>query len=334
MRIEILPDTFDQELYNSVAPHPLQSWEWGEARKKMGIRVIRIGEYNHDVLKNVFQVTFHKIPKTPFTIGYLPRSTFPNKDVLHFLQKEGHRQNCIFIKVEPYVVKGQPSQPYHPHLVKSPHPLFPKWTQILDLTLSEGELLKRLKPKTRYNIGIAQKKGVQIREMTSDEGFNIFSGLFFDTASRQKYYGHNREYHKIIFDSLKGKMAHILVALFRANGKLIPLACYEVFTFNDVLYYPYGGSSVDYRNVMAPNLLMWEAILFGKRNGCTKFDMWGSLPADYDPSDPWSGFTRFKQGYGTEFVEFVSGRDLIISQPLYKLYNVAHTLRKKILRMG
>lgn len=334
MKIEILSDDFNQELYNSVAIHPLQSWQWGEARKKMGIRVMRVGVFVNEELKNVFQVTFHTIPKTPFTIGYLPRSTFPNKDVLHFLQKEGKKQNCIFIKVEPYVAKGQPSQLFHPDLVKSPHPLFPKFTQVLDLTLSESELLKRLKPKTRYNIGIAQKRGVEIREMTSDEGFSIFSGLFFDTASRQKYYGHNREYHKVIFDSLKEKMAHILVALYRAHGKLTPLAAYELFIFNDVMYYPYGGSSVDYRNVMAPNLLMWEAILFAKNNGCKKFDMWGSLPPDYDPADPWSGFTRFKQGYGTEFIEFVSGRDLIISQPLYHLYNLAHTIRKKVLRVG
>ncbi len=334
MKIQIIPDDFDIETFNKVAPHPLQSWEWGEARKKMGLEVLRIGEFHDDVLKNVFQITLHRIPKTPFTIGYLPRSVFPNKDVLHFLQAEGHRKNCIFIKVEPYVRKGQPSQPYHPHLVKSPHPLFPKWTQMLDLTLSEEELLKKLKPKTRYNIGLAQKKGVEIREMSTDEGFNIFAGLYFDTANRQEYYGHNRQYHQIIFDSLKGKMAHILVALCRVEGKLAPLACYEVFTFNDVLYYPYGGSSVDYRNFMAPNLLMWEAILFGKKNGCKTFDMWGSLPPDYDPNDAWSGFTRFKQGYGTEFVEFVSGRDLIISQPLYKIYNLAHKLRKKVLRMG
>ncbi|OGK19729.1 hypothetical protein A3D80_03205 [Candidatus Roizmanbacteria bacterium RIFCSPHIGHO2_02_FULL_40_13b] len=330
MKIEIIKDDFDREKYNRVAPHPLQSWEWGEARKKMGIEVLRIGEFRDDVLKNVFQVTFHKIPKIPFKIGYLPRSVFPNKDVLHFLQIGGQRRNCIFIKVEPYVEKGQPSQSYHPHLVKSPHPLFPKWTQMLDLRLSEEELMKKLKPKTRYNIKVAQKNGIVVREMTNETGFNVFVGLYFGTASRQQYYGHNKKYHETIFNNFKEGIAHILIA-FRGNT---PLASYELFTFNDVLYYPYGGSSVDYRNLMAPNLLMWEAILFGKKHGCTRFDMWGSLPPNYEQNDPWAGFTRFKEGYGTKFVELVSGRDLIVSPLLYNIYNIAYNVRKKVMRMG
>ncbi|MEK7078840.1 MAG: peptidoglycan bridge formation glycyltransferase FemA/FemB family protein, partial [Patescibacteria group bacterium] len=95
----------------------------------------------------------------------------------------------------------------------------------------------------------------------------------------------------------------------------------------DIFYYPYGGTSELHRNLMAANLLMWEAIRLGKKLGATKFDMWGSLPQNYDQHNPWAGFTRFKEGYGTTFTEFVPGLDLVISPFLYSLYNLMYTLR-------
>ena len=84
MHIDYIPDNFDITVYNAVASHPLQSWEWGEARKKMGIEVIRLGEFSNekDSLTNIFQLTIHPIPHTPYKIGYLPRSVWPSQVAL------------------------------------------------------------------------------------------------------------------------------------------------------------------------------------------------------------------------------------------------------------
>lgn len=317
--------------YNTVAQHPIQSWEWGEARKAMGIDVMRVGEYENESLVHTYQLTFHPIPFTPFTIGYLPRSDMPSQQALKLIDNEAKKRRAIFVKIEPLVstlkdmdvnllskqVDVRPSQ----------HPLFPKWTQIIDLTKQEDVLLKNMHPKTRYNIGLAKKKGVEIREVTNEEGFDIFSKLYFDTCMRQEYRGHTLNYHKIIFDYLKKDIAHILIAYFDNT----PLSAYELFIFNDVLYYPYGGSSTENKNVMAPNLLMWEAIRFGKSLGAKKFDLWGSLPPDYDRNSPWAGFTRFKEGYGGDFVEFVGSFDLVLHAPLYNLYGIVHTLRRRLM---
>ena len=84
---------------------------------------------------------------------------------------------------------------------------------------------------------------------------------------------------------------------------------------------------------MASNLLMWEAIKLGKKLGAKKFDMWGSLGPNYDTDDPWSGFTRFKEGYGTKFVEFTGSYDLVINKNLYKLYNLADKFRGQYLKL-
>ncbi|OGK22042.1 hypothetical protein A3C23_03080 [Candidatus Roizmanbacteria bacterium RIFCSPHIGHO2_02_FULL_37_13b] len=371
MEIKIISEKTDAERFNNLAINPLQSWEWGEARKKMGIEVLRLGEFSarggssserdkEFALKNVFQLTFHKIPYTRFTIGYLPRSVIPSRQVLDFLKNEAKKRNCIFIKIEPYVissnVKAQDSKFQRKtesdltikqlnNVTISSHPLFPSWTQLIDLTKSEDELLKNMHQKTRYNIRLAEKKGVEIREMTNDEGFGIFAKLYFDTCRRQGYRGHTYKYHQIIFETLKDKIAHIFVAFYPEKGKMTPLSSFELFTFNDVCYYPYGGSALENRNLMGANLLMWEAIKFAKRSGAKKFDMWGSLGLEYKelssvgPSTElrtnlnkdWIGFTRFKEGYGTEFVEFVESFDLVINQLLYTGYNIVNAIRKKIL---
>ncbi len=335
MTVRIIEDLFSRTQFDDLATHPLQSWEWGEARKKMNIEVLRLAEYTNKQITNVYQLTLHPIPYTQFKIGYLPRSVFPSKKTLEFITDYCKKNNVIFVKIEPYEdkskIKDQRSklQIKNQKLIKSTHPLFPEWTQIIDVTKSEDELLKSMHPKTRYNIRLAQKKGVVVKEMSNEKGFEIFSRLYFDTCKRQKYYGHTPRYHKIVWEALKKDIAHILIAFYNET----PIATYELFHFKDVLYYPYGGTSTEYRNVMAPNLLMWEAILLGKKLGAKYFDMWGSLPPQYNQNHPWAGFTRFKEGYGGEFVQFVGSYDLVINPFLYKIYTLIHKLREVYLQL-
>jgi lipid II:glycine glycyltransferase (peptidoglycan interpeptide bridge formation enzyme) len=78
---------------------------------------------------------------------------------------------------------------------------------------------------------------------------------------------------------------------------------------------------------------MWQAMLFGKNQGCHTFDLWGSLGPNPKKSDPWYGFHRFKKGYGGKLVEFIGSFDLVINKPLYKLYNIADSLRWKWLKL-
>jgi lipid II:glycine glycyltransferase (peptidoglycan interpeptide bridge formation enzyme) len=328
MQVQVIADSFDKHIFNSVSAHPLQSWEWGEARKKMGIDVLRLGEFSKDQLEHVFQITLHPIPYTRFKIGYLPRSVWPSKKTFEFLFDYGKKHGIIFTKIEPYAYKKNYKLPTTEYkLIKSSHPLFPEWSQVLNLNKSEDELLRSMHSKTRYNIRLAEKKGVVVKEMSDEKGFEIFSKLYFETCKRQKYFGHSPRYHKIVWESLKKDIAHILIAFYNDT----PLAAYELFYFNKVFYYPYGGTSLEYRNFMAANLLMWEAIKLGKKLGAEHFDMWGSLPPQYSHAHSWAGFTRFKEGYGTSFIEFVGSYDLIINETGYSIYNFAYKLREMYL---
>lgn len=325
----------DRAIFNKLASHPLQSWEWGEFRESMGIKVIRLGKYENDNLIEVIQLTVHKLP-LKFSIGYIPKSPIPSKEMFEKLSDIGKENNCIFIKLEPNVLKGDSDfllLTSNFRITSSSHPLFTRYSFILDLNKSDEEFLKSFHNKTRYNIKIAQKNGVVICENNSASAFKKYLALTDQTLKRQMFFAHDREYHVKMWEALgKAGIAHLFTAKFIHDGKENILAAWILFIFNKVIYYPYGASSNAFRNVMASNLMMWEAIRWGKKMGAEKFDMWGSLGPDADPSDPWFGFHRFKQGYGTTLVEFAGSYDLIINPLIYKLYNIIYLLRGKFLK--
>jgi len=160
------------ENYNELATHPLQSWQWGEFRKDQGVAVVRLGIFQKAKLMQVFQITFHQIPHLPFSIGYLPKSSLPSKEVINKLKEIGQEKKAIFIKIEPNTEKSEirNSKSETLGLIKG-KPLFTKYTSVIDLTKIEEELLKSFKPKTRYNIHLAEKHGVSVREDNSEKAF-------------------------------------------------------------------------------------------------------------------------------------------------------------------
>jgi lipid II:glycine glycyltransferase (peptidoglycan interpeptide bridge formation enzyme) len=192
---------------NTLVSHPLQSYEWGEFRKSSGVKVIRMGFSKNKKLINGFSLTIHKIPHTPFSIGYLPKGNLPDRELIDELRKIGKTEKCIFIQLEPNVM----SKPQVRHeilklgLKPSARPLFTKYSFILDLTKSEEELLKNMHPKARYNIRVAQKHGVEVKEDNSDEAFEEYLRLMKETTVRQKFYAHTQKYHQQMWKILEPK---------------------------------------------------------------------------------------------------------------------------------
>lgn len=335
---EVLPE--ESQNFNQVVNHPLQSWQWGEFREKTGVKVVRIGRFDKTKIVDGWQITFHQLPKLPYTIGYLPKSNLVDEEVLSILKALGQKNQAIFIKLEPNI--GLPVGETQPafnkikkfllnHNCVYGRPLFTKYTFQIDLTCNTETLLSRLKPKTRYNIGLAFRKGVKISEDNSDQAFQKYLDLTFDdTTKRQHFYAHDRKYHQNMWSILKKSgMAHLLKATWQKET----LVTWIVFVFNKNLYYPYGASSSKHRQLMASNLMLWEAIRFGKKLKLDTFDLWGSLGPNPDPKDPWFGFHRFKKGYNPNLIEFVGTFDYIIDQPKYKLYKIADNLRWRWLKI-
>lgn len=332
----------DKTAFDKVATHPLQSYAWGEWREKTKVKVERLGTWDGNKLTAGYQVTIHPLPRTRYTIGYFPRGPLPDERQIKALKEIGARNNCVMIKLEPNVASPLTEESVKVSQHKSikeylkangcveGRTLFTKYSWQVDLTKSEDELLAGMKPKTRYNIGVAQRHGVEIGVDDTVEAFEEYLRLTQETTTRQGFFAHTPDYHRTMWREMhKAGIAHLLVAKYQ--GKT--LATWIFFVFNNVLYYPYGASSSENREVMASNLLMWEGMKWGKKMGCKLFDMWGALGPNPDPKDPWFGFHKFKEGYGGQLVEFVGSYDLVLAPAVYKIYRVAEAVRWTVLRI-
>jgi len=293
--------------------HPLQTTEWGEFRK----------EWGNEILTTEFGiVTLHKIPFTKFKIGIFEKGPKPTREMINQLKELGKEKSIVFIKLEPNVEKDDSIIELlsKSGLIRG-KTLFTPTTFWIDLTKSEEELLASFSSKTRYNIRLAQKHGVNVRIDNSDKAFEKYLELTEETNKRQGFYSHTPRYHRLMWKHLKGNIANLLKASYK--GEII--TTWILFSHDGFLYYPYGASTDKYKEVMANNLMMWEAIKFGKKQGLTTFDLWGR--------EEGKGFTKFKEGYNPKVVEFVGSWDLVINKPMYYLYRMAEKVRWWILRL-
>jgi lipid II:glycine glycyltransferase (peptidoglycan interpeptide bridge formation enzyme) len=330
--------------FDRLAVHPLQSWSWGEFREKLGQKVIRLGRFSNGKLVEVAQTSIHRIPHLSYTIGYCPRGPLPTKEMVEAVREEVKKYNCIFVKFEPGILKG-PTLPRQGRTLsdlrslglKQGKALFTPFTFQIDLTKSEEELLAGMKPKTRYNIRLAEKKGVIVEEDNSDEAFAQFQRLTEETTRRQHFYAHDRKYRQLMWETMReAGIARLLIAKNKkqkTKNNVSVLTAWIIFIFNGVGYYPYGASSEENRELMASNLAAWRALQLAKAAGCKKFDFWGSLGPEPDTTDSWYGFHRFKEGYDGELVEFVGSWDLVTSPLFYSVYKIGDWIRWRILRL-
>jgi lipid II:glycine glycyltransferase (peptidoglycan interpeptide bridge formation enzyme) len=213
--------------------------------------------------------------------------------------------------------------------VLSPRDQFAKANVLMDLTQSAEDLMAGMHTKHRYNMRYAEKKGVTLRIAGNQKDFDNFWELYETTSVRQKYYIRPKSYFQKIWDMLQPKgLVHILTAEFEGES----LASWMLFNYDGVLYYPYGGSSEKHKNLFGSTYLGWQVILFGKKLGCTTFDMWGASQDPNNESDPWWGFTNFKLKYGGQYVTYMDSYDYVVNPAVYKVFSLANDFRWKVLK--
>ncbi|GAB6392039.1 MAG: peptidoglycan bridge formation protein FemAB [Treponematales bacterium] len=349
MRVRlILPE--ERFLYDAVVDHPVQSWQWGEFREAAGQKVERIGFFEGDRLVKAVQSTFHRLPGIGGTVGYAPKAFAPDATQIEALGESARRNGALFIKLEPNVYApvektGAEAEPLYEKAdfreldgllraggARPGKPMFTRYNFHLDLRPGEEELFQGFHSKTRYNIRLAQKKGVEVVEESSEEGMETFISLMRETTKRQVFYAHGPDYYRTMLRVIgagPGRMLHI----FHARYQGAALAAWVIFHFNNKLYYPYGASGNQHRELMASNLMMWSVIRFGKSLGCVDFDLWGALGPKADPNDAFYGFHRFKQGYNPTLMENLGTYDLVYRPLLYRAFNGLNALRWGALRL-
>lgn len=318
-----LLDDCDPVAWDAVADHPLQSYAWGVARARMGKTVLRFGEHENDTLRAVYQMTLHPIPHTGYSVGYIPRSIVPSENFLLFLKKFCVEKKIIFVQFEPsaFVDKEKIKTTL---LRPSANPLLPKWTQDISLLDTKENLLSRCDKDTRYAIRLAEREGVVVRELIGQDGYALFEKMYFDTTKRQGFLGHSRAHQQLVWETMSAAGQAKLFGSFFGDELL---AVFEVFYFKNAAYYLYGGSSTENRRLSGPTIGLWQILTDAKKADYESFDFWGSLAPGYDSSHPWAGFTKFKQGFGTTFREYLGSYDLVVSPVLYELYGLLFQLR-------
>lgn len=318
----------DKKAFDKASTHPLQSWVWGEFRKETGNEVVRAGIFEGSRLEEAVQLTFHKLPMG-LKIGALIKGPRPSRQLLLGIKQLAKKENAIFVKMEPNVGYDKSFVDLlKKHGAKPGKTLFTPTTFLIDLTKDDDTLMKNFNSKTRYNIRYAKRKGVEIIEDNSNKAFEKYLELTKETVERQGFYAHTEKYHRLMWKTLHTDMikkkeepiARILTARFKKEI----ITTWVVFVWHDFLYYPYGASTNKHKNVMANNLMMWEAIGYGKKLGLSTFDLWGR--------EEGKGFTKFKEGYNPKVFKFLGTWDLVTS-PLYSSYRVAELIRWSLLRL-
>jgi len=192
----------------------------------------------------------------------------------------------------------------------------PSQTLILDLTKSEEEILQAMHQKTRYNIRLAEKKGVKIVEAGADR-FEEFWQLLTSTGDRDDFNLHGRGYYQAML-----KMDKSFVKLLFAEYQGKPLAGNLVIFFGDTATYIHGGSSNDNREVMAPYAMQWHTIKLAKQAGYKYYDFHGI------DETKWPGVTRFKMGFGGQIVKYPGTFDLVYDEAWYNIYKMIRKVRR------
>jgi peptidoglycan pentaglycine glycine transferase (the first glycine) len=310
-------ESWDRALGQLASPAPLlQSWGFGEVQAQEGWSVERLALPSGGMATVLLQ------GRGPLRWAYVPRGPVPaTTESVADLVTWARRHQLARLRVEPEApiafggelraLGFQPSTPTQP-----------RHTLIVPLA-DEGTMLASFKPKHRYNIRLAQRRGVEVRVEQDVTELKRQSDC---TAHRQGISLLSLQQYQRRLDLLNG--CRIYVA--RWEGE--PLAAIMVASFGGRAYYLYGGSSDRHRQLMPTYAVQWAAMCDAAKAGCRDYDLWG-IPPSPDPAHPWFGLWQFKTGFGGEQVEYCGAWDLVFSPLAARIDELTVWARRAVRRL-
>ncbi len=298
----------------------LHSWEWGEFLKAGGTKLDRLGFYENDLLFGVAQIDLNHLPLKKNYAACLRGPIFNDKhhseDIVElgdFLKQE---YGVIFFRFEPLnPISGKIQN----KKIKTTASVSPKHTLITDISGSETDLMYAMHSKTRYNIRLAERKGVQVEEI-HPQHFEKAWQIFSETSQRDQFKLHSKQHYERMLSFFKS--GNVPVRLVGAYYKDDLLATNIMVDFSGTRTYLHGASSNRSRNVMAPYALHWHEIREAQKNNLSHYDWWGIS----DDNPAWAGITRFKRGFGGEEIVYPGSFDYVLEPGSYILYKILRRL--------
>ena len=317
--------TSQEQLNNFVGAQKhsqfLQAWQWGEFHNIVSGDVFRLGVMDGDELVGAATI-IKKILPIGKNYFYCPRGLVielkvksQKSKVVELLFSEIKRlakeEGAMFLRFDPvFEVEN-----FNLQITKTLD-IQPSKTLILDLSKSESELLKDMHPKTRYNIKLAEKKGVKVVEEDVSR-IGEFWQLMGETGDRDNFRTHGINYYKEMV-----KLGGDFIKLFFAEYKSKPIGTVIVSFFGDTATYMHGASSNEDRNVMAPYVMQWHCIKLFKDKGLRYYDFNGI------DEKKWPGVTRFKKGFSGKEIEYFGTYDLPFDKGWYNIYKMVRKMRR------
>ena len=331
---------WNQALLRLPRPHILQSWEWGDLKQQTGWSARHLLLQEGDTPRAAASLLIRRLPYIPAAVAYVPKGPLWGyyddplfKVVLARLEGAARSARAIFVKMDSDVEADSEEGVRLQERLRargwrpSREQIQFRNTVVVDLRTDEDDLLAAMKQKTRYNVRLAGRRGVVVRDGT-DADLPTFYRLYAHTGRRDGFIVRPLAYYRMIWETfLQGGLAHLLLA--EVAGEAV--AGVLLFHFGETAWYFYGASSDSHREKMPNYLLQWEAIRWAKSQGCTHYDLWGA-PDLLDEDDPMWGVYRFKEGLGGTLVRGIGAWDFPLSRSLYWLYTVAMPRALDIMR--
>jgi len=324
--------------------HALQTSAWAALKSRFGWSIGRVAALDGEQVVAGASVLFRKLSLGLGTFAYVPKGPLVDWDnaphvstLFDGLDALCRARHAFALKLEPDLEANdeQPTAPSTLDLRLSTfimrHAPFiqPRRTILLDLTKTEDEILAAMHQKTRYNIRLATRKGVVVREGTEDD-LPAFYALTQVTGARDDFGVHSADYYRAAFELFAPRgWARLFVAEVHETGiEPTPVAAIMVFAFGNKAWYMYGASGDEHRERMPNHALQWEAIRWAKSRGCATYDLWGvpdedkaTLEAQYlERNEGLWGVYRFKRGFGGRLVRYVGAFDRVYTPLLYRAF--------------
>ncbi|QEN05393.1 peptidoglycan bridge formation glycyltransferase FemA/FemB family protein [Thiospirochaeta perfilievii] len=299
----------------------MQTLEWADLKALYGFKP-NIFVIDNNGVKEGLIVLLRTIFKG-LSLAYIPHgpsNKLCNEYGLHRISKVLKHympKGTLFIRYDLLLDKNSNNEETLKGLSKSPVTIQVPDTTILDITSDEDVILSAMHKKTRYNIKLAAKKGVVIREVPISE-LDRWYNMYEVTAKRDSIAIHSKEYYKSVYDKTNMKLLFA-----EHDGEL--LAGIFLLIQNDIATYLYGASSNSKRNLMPSYLLQWEAIKLAKELGAKSYDFFGIPPTD-DKNHPMFGLYRFKVGFSGQIINRVGCYDYYLS-PIAPIFTLIERLR-------
>lgn len=294
--------------------HLLQSWRWGEFKNAFGWRSARVAVPTATGYAQA-QVLFRS--KAGISVGYIPRGPVmpddpdANARLWQEIARVARAHRALTVMIEPDVPLP-PQSIAQLQLTPGPSPIQPARTVKIALA-SDEQLLKQMHQKTRYNVRLAQRRGVVSSIVPpTDEAVSRFYALMLDTSQRNAFGVHAEEYYRT-FLRLFGDDAALIFA--EIEGR--PAAGVISVAFGSEAIYMYGASSTRDRAHGAGFLIQFDAMRWAREQGCRQYDLWG-IPAEDPPTthvdggdriagttgSDWRGLYEFKTRFGGAVVSY------------------------------